>query len=214
MKHILFALALIFAALTCAPACADTCDKTAPQKVEARSASIAQILGLNAANTQRFTALYAKYNAEVCAAQQQYAKIKCKKNKDGKPIPLTEEQIKTNLENQFGLSQSILNLRRKYYREYIKFMSPSQIDRLYELEKKDADHLHKLATKNAGPAYKPAAAKKGDAKKHGDKKKADAKKKTDPKKKSDAKKKADAKKKDQKKHDSNKSSSKHSSKKK
>lgn len=207
MKHILFALTLLLASLASTTAYAATNDKNNAQKVEARSASMAQILGLNAANTQRFTNLYAKYNAEVRAAQQQYAKIKPKKNQDAQLVPLTEEQIKVNLENQFGLSQSILNLRKKYYREYIKFMTPSQIERLYELEKKDAEHLHKLAGKNAAPAHKSGNAKKPETKKNDakkkDNKKADAKK-HDTKKKADNKKKDNKKKPDAKKKDTKK----------
>ncbi|MBR5689906.1 MAG: hypothetical protein IKX17_05620, partial [Prevotella sp.] len=38
-------------------------------------------------------------------------------------------------------SQKILSIRENYYKKYHKFLSPKQIQRVYELEKKGMDRL-------------------------------------------------------------------------
>lgn len=167
MRHLLLTLMLLLAVPFAHPTFAQQQGKGNPQnaaaKAETRSQHMAAILGLNDANTKRFVDLYAKYSTEVHAAQQKYRKIKPAKS----GAPLTDQQVKTNIENQFALSQSILDIRKKYYHEYVKFLTPRQIERLYELEKKGAEHLRDMARKHQGgggkgkPAGKPQGKGKG-----------------------------------------------------
>lgn len=212
MRNLLLAFTMLFATLFCVPAFAEQNDNPKGNKTENRAAQLTAELGLTGANATKFTTIYAKFAAEVRAAQKQYAKLRPYKGKDGKMVELTEQQIKQNLDNQFALSQSLLNIRKKYYREFGKFMQPSQIERLFALERDDASRMHNLASKPKANAQKPAV-KKDDKKKDNkkpDAKKADAKKKDS--KKPEAKKNDG--KKDQKKSSSSKSSSKSSSSKK
>ena len=58
-----------------------------------------------------------------------------------------EKEIKARMER----SQKILDLREKYYKEYSKFLTPKQIQRVYDLETQGMKRLAK---------------KKGFAKKH------------------------------------------------
>lgn len=147
MKHILLTLMLLLAVPFASPAFAQQQGKgkNPAAKADARSQHMAAILGLNDANTKRFVDLYAKYSAEVHAAQQKYRKIRPQKGQGA--APLNDQQVKTNLENQFALSQAILDIRKKYYHEYVKFLTPRQIEHLYELEKKGAEHLREMARK-------------------------------------------------------------------
>lgn len=164
MKHILLALMLLFAVPFTSPAFAQNPGKGNAAKTEERSHHMAAILGLNDANAKRFVDLYTKYTAEVRAAHQKYRKIKPTKG----GAPLTDQQVKTNTENQFTLSQAILDIRKKYYHEYVKFLTARQIDTLYELEKKGGEHLREMARKRKGggggkgkPAGKPQPKGKG-----------------------------------------------------
>lgn len=167
MRHLLLTLMLLLAVPFASPAFAQKPGKgpAAAAKAEDRSQHMAAILALNDANTKRFVDLYAKYTAEIRAAQQKYRKIKPTKG----GAPLTDQQVKTNTENQFALSQTILDIRKKYYHEYVKFLTARQIDRLYELEKKGAEHLREMARKRKGgggggkgrPAGKPQGKGKG-----------------------------------------------------
>lgn len=184
MRNLLLAFTMLFATLFCVPAFAEQNDNPKGNKTENRAAQLSTELGLSGANATKFNTVYAKFTAEVRAAQKQYAKLRPYKGKDGKMVQLTEQQIKQNLDNQFALSQSLLNIRKKYYREFSKFMQPSQIERLFALERDDASRMHNIASKPKADTQKPAVkkdnkkpeAKKGDAKKK-DGNKSDSKKK-------------------------------------
>lgn len=149
MKNLLLSLAFFCALLCSMPAFAQQKGAGKQQKTEMRSAHMASILGLNDANTTRFRTLYTKSTDEIRAAQQKYSRIRPNKGER-----LTDQQVKTNLERQFALSQSILDIRKKYYAEYSKFLTPRQIERLYELEKKNAEKLREMAGKRGGGAHK------------------------------------------------------------
>lgn len=145
MKNLFLSLAFFCALLCSMPAFAQQKGAGKQQKTEMRSAHMASILGLNDANTARFKTLYAKSTDEIRAARQKYSHIRPKKGEH-----LTDQQVKTNLERQFALSQSILDIRKKYYAEYTKFLTPRQIERLYELEKKNGEKLREMAGKRKG----------------------------------------------------------------
>lgn len=149
MKNLLLSLAFFCTFLCSVPSFAQQKGADKQQKTEMRSAHMASILGLNDANTARFKALYAKSTNEIRAARQKYSHIRVKKGER-----LTDQQVKTNLDRQFALSQSILDIRKKYYAEYSKFLTPRQIERLYELEKKNAEKLREMAGKRGGGAHK------------------------------------------------------------
>ena len=103
---------------------------------------IADELGLSDAAAAKFTTVYNQYVAEMHEAYKQHPMIRAKKGEDGKKVRLTDEQIKHNLEAQLELSQATLDLRKKYYKEYLKFLTPRQIDKLSKMEKKQADKVH------------------------------------------------------------------------
>lgn len=105
-------------------------------------------LGLDDATASRFTTVYNQYVAEMHAAYKQHAMIRPQKGADGQPQRLTDEQIKHNLEAQFALSQTTLDLRKKYYKEYLKFLTPRQIEKLGKLEKRQASGVRKTADKH------------------------------------------------------------------
>lgn len=116
-------------------------------------------LELSDANAERFTALYGQYTAEMHEAARKHARIHPEKDESGKPKRLSDEQIKHNIEAQFALSQATLDIRRKYYKEYLKFLTPRQIEHLSRIEKKQAEKFHKSFGQRKGQArpVKPTA---------------------------------------------------------
>ena len=48
---------------------------------------------------------------------------------------MSDEETEQVLKERFGHSQKILDLRRKYYAIYSKFLTQKQIRRVYELER-------------------------------------------------------------------------------
>lgn len=145
MKHLLIILSLFIGTLCSMPAMAQKEGKGHEQ----RALHLSQILGLDGDTSARFTVLYQQYRQDMQAARQKHKRIKPeKKKKGGGKSQLTDEQVKKNIENSFALSQSILDIRIKYYKEYLKILSPHKIERLYELEKKDGEKLREMAKKN------------------------------------------------------------------
>ncbi len=48
---------------------------------------------------------------------------------------LSEQEAEQAMNDRFAHSQKILDLRKKYYSEYSKFLTPRQIERVYESER-------------------------------------------------------------------------------
>lgn len=116
---------------------------------------IADELGLDDATAAKFSTVYNQYVAEMHAAYKQHAMTRPQKGEDGKKQRLTDEQIKHNLEAQLDLSQSILDLRKKYYKEYLKILTPRQIEKLGKLEKKQAGKVQDSFSHRQMPEMRP-----------------------------------------------------------
>lgn len=108
-------------------------------------------LGLDDATATRFTTVYNQYVAEMHEAYRQHAMLHPKKGEDGKKQRLADEQIKHNLDEQLALAQAILDLRVKYYKEYLKFLTPRQIEKLSKMEKHQADKVHDTFSRHQMP---------------------------------------------------------------
>ena len=60
----------------------------------------------------------------------------------------TEQESEEEIKAKFERSQKILDIRKKYYSEYSKFLTQKQIQRVYEIEKDIMKRLSKHAGKN------------------------------------------------------------------
>lgn len=80
---------------------------------------------------------------------------------------MTDAEAEQAIKMRFEQSQKILDLREKYYKEYSKFLSPKQIERVYELEQQSMKRLgnhrngparqgHRPAPQHRGPQDRPA----------------------------------------------------------
>lgn len=143
MNHYLATILLFLSALTMTPSSAFGQDKDSSPKKEQHdsehAAHMASVLGLDASTSERFSQLYRQFLAEMREARRQHPRIK------GDKDHLTDAEVRTNIERQFDLAQATLDVRRKYYQEWVKILTPRQIERLYNLEKKSAEHIRKMA---------------------------------------------------------------------
>lgn len=144
MKRLIIIATLLASILSISPAMAQ---KDEAKRFEHKAEQMSQILQLDDATTARFQAIYDQYRQEMREARHAHARIRPQKSKGAPPARLTDEQVKKNIENSFALSQSILDIRKKYYKEYLKILTPRQIERLYELEKKDGEHIREMIQK-------------------------------------------------------------------
>lgn len=102
------------------------------QLAEKQARHIAQELTFDDATTQQFIETY-------CAYQQEVWTLGPKRQNE----PGTDEEAEQAIKERFERSQAILDLREKYYEEYSKFLTPRQIQRVYELERQAMNRLAK-----------------------------------------------------------------------
>lgn len=105
---------------------------------EMQARHISDEMAFDDATTKRFVDTYVKCQKDIWAARPP-------RRHDDKPSnePKTEEQIGKNIQQRFEHSQKILDIREKYYKEYSKFLSQKQIERVYQLEQKMMRRLDK-----------------------------------------------------------------------
>ncbi|MDE6756144.1 MAG: hypothetical protein K2J66_03260, partial [Muribaculaceae bacterium] len=65
---------------------------------------------------------------------------------------LTEAQTDSLLRSRFDHSQKLLEIRKKYYDEYSKFLSAKQIKRVYEMEEQMMKRFVRKADKKKSTA--------------------------------------------------------------
>ena len=113
------------------------------QMAEMQAKHIARQLALDDATSQKFTETFSAYQKEVWALRPQ-GKQHGKKKAD-----MTDAEVEKSIQDQFDHSQKILSLRQDYYKKYSKFLTPKQIQRVYELEKQSMNRLSKRGKGNA-----------------------------------------------------------------
>lgn len=125
------------------------------QLTEQRANRMARDLALDDASAKRFIETYCRYQAErralfperdkktKSAARQGEAD---KLRKEVKPCP-TEAECKQQLVARMERDQKVLDLRKKYYNEYSKFLTQKQIARIVQMDKK---HKKPILSKGRG----------------------------------------------------------------
>lgn len=98
---------------------------TREQLSEKQAKYIAKNLDLDDETTAKFINTYTQCQKEIWALG---SRPRHDENNN-------EEQIGQNIQKRFEMSQKILDIRQKYYKEYSKFMTQKQIQRVYKIEK-------------------------------------------------------------------------------
>ena len=97
------------------------------QLAELQARHIAGSLALDDATAKKFVDAYRDYQQEVWNSG---TSMKKKENQS-----LTDAEIEKNIKERFARSRKLIDIREKYYGVYRDFLSPKQIQRVYELEK-------------------------------------------------------------------------------
>ena len=105
------------------------------QLAEAQAKHIAHDLALDDATSQKFVKAFCDYQKEVWALGPRTH------GKNGKKAEMTDDEVEKAIKERMERSQKILDLREKYYKEYNKFLTPKQIQRVYDLEKQTMKRL-------------------------------------------------------------------------
>ena len=102
------------------------------QLAEKQAMHIAHELAFDEATTKQFVETYCAYQQEVWALGPKQ-----------KAEPTNDEEAEQAIKQRFERSQQILDLREKYYDKYNKFLTPSQIQQVYKLERQVMNRLNK-----------------------------------------------------------------------
>ena len=62
----------------------------------------------------------------------------------------TDAEVEQAIKARFAQSRKILDVREKYYNEFRKFLSPKQIQKMYNMEKHNGDKFRKEMRKRQG----------------------------------------------------------------
>ena len=104
------------------------------QLAEVQAKHIASELAFSDAVTEKFVKTYCDCQKEVWAQGP-----RPRPGKSGMSEQDNEERIK----QRFAMSEKLLNIRQKYYKEYSKFLTQAQIEKVYEQEHKMMNRLAK-----------------------------------------------------------------------
>lgn len=115
---------------------------TMEQMAEIQAGKIVQELGLDDKTAAKFTEVYKKYMAEQNEVRKEFApdfvmRGKMEVKKDGEKFNMkmeapTDEQVDKMMRDRFKQSRKMLEVREKYYDEFRKFLSPKQVQKVYD----------------------------------------------------------------------------------
>ena len=107
---------------------------TREQLAEVQAKHIAKEMAMDEATSQRFIETFCQFQRDIWALGPRSKKPHSQ---------MSDEETEQVLKECFGHSQKILDLRRKYYAIYSKFLTQKQIRRVYELERQMMERLSK-----------------------------------------------------------------------
>lgn len=112
------------------------------QLAEIEAKHIAHELAFSDAVSGKFVATYCNYKKDIWALGP-----RLRPNRRGRA---SEQDNEERIKQRFAMSEKILNIRQKYYKEYSKFLTQTQIEKVYEQErmlmKRHAKRGKKMAT--------------------------------------------------------------------
>lgn len=111
---------------------------TREQLAETQAKYIAKEIAMDGNTAEKFIKTFSQFQQEIWALGPRLPKSS---------INNSETETEQTLKERFERSQKILDLRKKYYTEYSKFLTSKQIERVYELEKKMMDRLSRQSQK-------------------------------------------------------------------
>ncbi len=114
-----------------------------PEKMaEFQAMRLSDQLGLDDATSSKFKEVYKKYMKEVGEAHMEFAKDFGKMRKfeapqegemvQPEPKAFTDAEVDQMMKNRFALSRKTLDIREKYYHEFRKFLSPKQVQKIFD----------------------------------------------------------------------------------
>lgn len=129
-KIILFALISIFTCTTLFAEKKRTPRKPTEEDFRSEATVISKRLKLSEDSAKAFEVIYVDYKKDIIATMET-----CVKQSD-KIDNLTEEQIDELNKSRLAHARKMLDIRENYYTKFKTVLKPSQIERMYKIEKR------------------------------------------------------------------------------
>ena len=124
---------------------------TMEQVANMQAAKIVNDLGLDDKTAAKFTEVYKKYMKELDDVRKEFPLygVKGMKAKAQASIP-TDEEVDKMMRDRFKQSRKMLEVREKYYDEFRKFLSPKQVQKVYDHGQMNRNLFHQEMNRRAG----------------------------------------------------------------
>ena len=124
---------------------------TVEQMVNMQAGKIVNDLGLDDKTAAKFTDVYRKYMMDMEKVRKEYLPERPKvKPEAGKPYMPTDAEVDKKMRDRFKQSRKMLDIREKYYDEFRKFLSPKQVQKVYDHGQMNRGKFHKEMNRRAG----------------------------------------------------------------
>ena len=122
------------------------------QMTEMQANKIANNLGLDDKKTARFKEVYKKYSRELNELWKKNRPEKPKvKLGEGEPRPMpSDAEVDKMMRTRFTISRKMLDIREKYYNEFRKFMTPKQVQKIFDKGMENHERFQKEMNRRAG----------------------------------------------------------------
>ena len=121
---------------------------TMEQMVNMQANKIIGDLGLDDKTSAKFKDVYAKYMKEMNDLRKEYMPKRPEAGK--KPSMPTDAEVDKMMRDKFKVGRKMLDLREKYYDEFRKFLSPKQVQKVYEQGQENHGKFNKEMNRRAG----------------------------------------------------------------
>ena len=106
-------------------------------------------LGLDDKTAAKFTDVYKKYMKEMNDLRKEYMP-KVKAGEVSMSSMPTDAEVDKMMRNRFKQSRETLDIREKYYDEFRKFLSPKQVQKIYDQGQMNQGKFFKEMNRHAG----------------------------------------------------------------
>lgn len=112
------------------------------QLTKMQASRISQSLGLDDKTSQKFIDTFCQCRKEMGATRP---------HRQGKKrAEMTDAEVDKAIKADFAQGRKILDIREKYYKAYSKFLTPKQIQRVYDMERQDMQRFAKKWQQKGG----------------------------------------------------------------
>ncbi len=146
MKHIIrtFVIAIMMIA-----SCTTVFAQQNTQKQRMSREQLAEVQAKHIAGELAFSdAVTEKFVKTFCDCQKEIWALGPRPRPDKQAM--SEQENEERIKQRFAMSEKILNIRQKYYKEYSKFLTQAQIEKVYEQESKMMKRLANRGKRGKG----------------------------------------------------------------